>query len=486
MKRLLLLLAVAAPLSPGIAGAQPLHYQPLTVGSRAMGSATAFTAIADDNSAVFHNPAGLPSRERASISGGLTFRRRDVRVLDDFVVLPSGQARLTLRESASVPNFTASAIRFGRTDAQGFRPHTLGAASFRAYTEAFGAGLTLDNARTGLTDQVFVDESLRSQWSGLSYGYRHSERFQLGGSLFLADTRLAHDELLNLYGGSPLAPGLLSGTRVVTADTAVRLRAYHFVLRLGVMVRPSRRWRLGAMLQTPGVPLKATADVTYQANDIDGTTDPPTASFDFVQASGVPARMPIPWELRVGVAHTHSDMVRFSLDVGVVGAVADRPLLKEAERLTLPLETIAPLLSPTTERSYVGNVAVATHIVAREYLEVSVGVLTDLSSAPRVAAREQAVARPRIHRFGFTTALGVLYSPIELAVSFAALFGRGQATGLAISPEERISDFERTSGRSRTFLLQITGATGTAERVVELGEERFGRSPPEPSRETPE
>ncbi|MFI5289783.1 MAG: long chain fatty acid transport protein, partial [Polyangia bacterium] len=58
MKRLALPLALATVFAlPGVAGAAGLS-RPNMVGARAIGLGGAFTAVADDPTAVWHNPAG--------------------------------------------------------------------------------------------------------------------------------------------------------------------------------------------------------------------------------------------------------------------------------------------------------------------------------------------------------------------------------------------------------------------------------------------
>ena len=59
--------AVAALVWPFAAKADDTHYQDFVVGGRAMTMGGAFTAIADDSSGVYYNPAGLADANYSSL-----------------------------------------------------------------------------------------------------------------------------------------------------------------------------------------------------------------------------------------------------------------------------------------------------------------------------------------------------------------------------------------------------------------------------------
>ena len=64
-----LVLLFVTLLSDGILKADQFHYANFLIGERAMGLGGAFTAVADDASGIFYNPAGLGFALNSDISG---------------------------------------------------------------------------------------------------------------------------------------------------------------------------------------------------------------------------------------------------------------------------------------------------------------------------------------------------------------------------------------------------------------------------------
>src|SRR5262245_15418851 len=63
--------AAALAVAASSARAQELPYQNQLVGERALGLAGAFVAVADDASAIFHNPGGLAALDTGGVAGSL-------------------------------------------------------------------------------------------------------------------------------------------------------------------------------------------------------------------------------------------------------------------------------------------------------------------------------------------------------------------------------------------------------------------------------
>jgi hypothetical protein len=110
---------------PGHPAADDTHYQDFLVGEHALGIGGAFTAIADDASAAFYNPAGLALMGRLTISGALSvygYERRGSTALqhgarrDDFIhetPRPSDQRRA--RPDSAASRTTGSATTRSRS-----------------------------------------------------------------------------------------------------------------------------------------------------------------------------------------------------------------------------------------------------------------------------------------------------------------------------------------------------------------------------------
>ncbi|MEO0815174.1 MAG: UPF0164 family protein, partial [Myxococcota bacterium] len=67
MNRLWVSLLLCAAFTASPAHADDTHYQDFVVGGRAVGLGGAFTALADDPSGVFYNPAGIADVEETNL-----------------------------------------------------------------------------------------------------------------------------------------------------------------------------------------------------------------------------------------------------------------------------------------------------------------------------------------------------------------------------------------------------------------------------------
>ena len=125
-------LACAAAMAPAAPRADESHYHDYPVGDRALGLGGAFTALADDASAAYHNPAGLAEVPSSSFSlSGALYGRSKETLEADFPVFVEGgdggfreeRVRGTSRDSGFVTAPTMAAwmlrVREGAPDGTG-------------------------------------------------------------------------------------------------------------------------------------------------------------------------------------------------------------------------------------------------------------------------------------------------------------------------------------------------------------------------------
>lgn len=118
-----------------------------------------------------------------------------------------------------------------------------------------------------------------------------------------------------------------------------------------------------------------------------------------------------------------------------------------------------------TSRNFVPNVAVAGDFFIGKIVMIEAGFFTDLSSAPLIPADPTRYYSPRIHRLGGTMSVGFNVAGISLAVGSTVIYGKGNATGVAVRLEDFTGQFTRTEATSRIVYLHLTGATRAAEDV---------------------
>src|SRR5262245_40892208 len=162
--------AAAFGLPGGGARAQEIPYQSHLVGERSLGLAGAFVAVADDPSAIFHNPGGIPTIDTSAVAGSLWAIVRGRRHVEDGYQTDLGSADLDQSAGLSLPLFLAGVVKFGKKNEDGVHPHALGAALFTPLQRGYRFVDQLDDDDS--VDRLEVRHGDSARWLGLCYGYR--------------------------------------------------------------------------------------------------------------------------------------------------------------------------------------------------------------------------------------------------------------------------------------------------------------------------
>jgi len=453
-----------------VARAQPTHYQAILVGDRSSGLGTAFTGLANDGSAVYYNPAGMVSQERATLTGGLILNAYDRIEIVDGVHTSFGDFGISDRSKPSFPAFASSALRLGRRDEDGQRPYVFAFSSFRLGNDGRNTFVQMPNPSTGLTDTLEETSTYRNTYYGLSFAQRFGRRWSGGVSLFLSQVNSRYfQQLFSVTGPDPFDIDQ-STEASVTYD--LRVKAFYGVLRLGALFQPSERWQLGIMLQPPGFRFKARANVRRQAERYDLSVDPPEGLYAF-DKSGTNARVPVPAEIRVGVAERVGPRVLLTQDLSFVMPIRDQSVFTLDP--VVPGATGTILYPGSTQRTFVCNAALGLQYSPTRYMMLDFGAFTDFSSAPRVEATSSTYQAARIERFGFSGSVVLHNQRHGLAIGLVGVLGRGHAQALDLTADLLAGDplFFSQPARERTVYLSVTGATQVIEDLSNAAVERF-------------
>jgi len=225
-----------------------------------MGLGGAFVAVADDTSALFHNPSGLASLRTSSYAGGLWAFFSGSRRIEDGYTTDLGTISLEHSAKLTLPSFLGGVVKFGKRDPDGVRPHALGAALLSPFTDEYRFVAQVD--AVGAVDRLEARHSDNARWLGVSYAYRVRPGLAFGITVFGANRSVTHDEVELLAREPTGTDASAQGASVARAST-VDVSAYQLIVRLGAHVDLARELRAGIMFQPPGLDVSGSASAEH-------------------------------------------------------------------------------------------------------------------------------------------------------------------------------------------------------------------------------
>ena len=463
-------LALALPLA-STGRADDAHYQDFAVGARGAMLGGAYTAIADDSSALYFNPAGLVDVDRANVSIATSLYGFDRQLTYAKNVDPPRLLReldkypLSAGEINIIPASTGAAL-------------ALGPAIDGKYRHAVAAGLVVPTFRTSVH---YVNRDLdslqlrntsrindRTMIWGAGYAYRWTRALSVGIA-GQATVRLV-DMVDEFDIRSPAASATGRDAYLLTTSS-LNIAHTDVMVACGLKWRLGRRLLFGASLTTPGLSLfqsgefrVRSASGNLETGGNDATTLDETSSQ--VRWSG------LVWPLtsRIGLAYSKPRDFTVSIDASLHAPtryqlVADHcsvpssvlpDLAASCELLggqwheaALPDEVQRRSLLPLqVDRIANVNFNVGIEKTFSRQISVGAGAFTNFSSARPfdVDAHGQLTSLSTqlssVDHYGVTLSLGFFgaYSLSRLGVM--AMYGSGE-TARPVSPTERLSDIAK-------------------------------------------
>jgi hypothetical protein len=447
----------ALALLGGRALAQEGPYSNFLVGERSLGLAGAFVAVADDASAIFHNPGGLASQPTGSASGSLWTLVRGTRLVENGYVTDLGSADLEHSAPMSLPLFLAGVLKFGPKAKDRVRPHALSAAILTPHNVERRFVAQLDEM--GAADRLEVRSEDRARWLGLGYGVRPHRRLSLGVSSFLALRSMQHDEV-ELRARETAPVDSTFGSTLSHAST-LQVDTQHVVIRVGLQAKLARELQGGLMFQVPGIEI----DESAHAESLVTRAGPDPTTVSVLREGNLTANVPMPWELRAGMAwvkRRHQALISLDLSLfGPAGAESDPLPLVESD--TVELGAFVPV---ATYRRTSLRGALGFEALIGDLLPIRGGVFFERSSAPAVVPMSDSYSRDDIDTAGAAFSLGVRTADFDLSVGATGALGFGRGLGLL-----RDEDFDgplgyRSAKVQDTFLMIFVGGAKSAVREI--------------------
>ena len=281
---------LACLISPAAVPADEFHYNNMIIGERAAGLGGAFTALADDASGMYYNPAGIVHSQEKSLSASVNAYYSLSKKYSGVIA----GSDLNRNYSAIVPNFFGIQQPIGSVSF-GFS-YAVPEHAFENMDETFAdlpippemkqhygdPNLRIASYVLNLNTEDSVNEF------GPSVAIKVSETLALGMTLYVhkRDVLFIENELLRLSNGRD------------------RLTNFYFKIRewgtrpiLGLLWKPSDRFSFGAALSRTFV---VDSDATFQQIDHSTLDDQPVLNHQRITSSD---KQEYPWQCRLGAAY---------------------------------------------------------------------------------------------------------------------------------------------------------------------------------------
>ena len=381
--------------------ADEFHYNNMLIGERAAGMGGAFTALADDTSGMYYNPAGIVYAEEKSLSASVNAYYSLSKKYSGVIA----GSDLKRNYSAIVPNF------FGVQQPIG--PVSLGF-SYAVPEHSFE---NMDETFTDLPlpyemKQYYGDPNLRIaryvlnlntedkiNEFGPSVAIRISDTLAFGLTLYVhkRDILFIENELLRLSNGRDQL-------------TNIYVKASEWGTRpvLGMLWKPSERISFGAALSKTFV---ISSDVTYQTTSY-STLDGKAVLDDQRTTSG--DKQGYPWQCRVGVAYRITPSWLVSGDVALYPGFDFDMLWERVERETVVNAALGTEYSPWKDWIF------------------RAGVFTNRSNSPDITPGTSAGSE-KIDMYG--VAGSVSFRVHQSTITIGGNYGHGSGTAHITSEE---------------------------------------------------
>jgi long-chain fatty acid transport protein len=375
--------------------ADSYHYKNIIVGDRASGMGGAYTAISDDPSGLYYNPAGIVYSQGTNVSASANAYHNTKKDYSNVL----GGLGWTRKASSLLPNFFGVVQKMGKG--------------------RFGLAYVVPDSIVEDQDQVFHD--LQSSFGplitdyylnfnnedsihnfGLGYAREITETLSWGVSLFYHHRRIQR---------------ILNQTLLFNDGESEWVNTYYeseedgVMPVLGMMWTPAEKYSFGLSVSRVYITGSRT---TFQGEAQLHTLNPNYASSAaIVSTSRTGERRIYPLNVNFGGAYFASETFLVSADVNYYSSTRDEEFLLDYER------TWAANFSVGTEYYYSPNIALRA------------GIYSNMSAAPEIKAGTDSVTEDDVDLIGLSASVSHFGrgSSLTLGFGYAAGSGDSQVSG---------------------------------------------------------
>ncbi|MDW8095721.1 MAG: hypothetical protein RMI51_02850 [Aquificaceae bacterium] len=385
----------ACLLSAGVVFADEFHYRNFIPGERAAGMGGAYTAISDDPSGAFHNPAGLAliigNKLSVNVNAYHVSDKSYVRVLPRTT---GGADDWTLRSSGLVPNFFGIAQKFG-PGVVGFSYAVTDSISRHQEQVFYNIKSRLPN-RYISRYVININDEDKTYNIGPSYALELSEKLSVGGTLYLhyRSSRIIRNQLVTLDDG-----------QFEWANGYIKNSEYGLKPILGLMLSPVDKVSLGLTLSKVYL-FKSDSRIQETYRGISsagfGIND---VNFDILTNK---RKRDLPYETKAGIAYFPTRTFLISADLAYYTKTDD----------------YEPVL----------NGAVGMEYYLRPSIALRSGLFTDFANTPKLKSN-QTDQRERVDNYGASFSLSYFTKNSAITVGTVYVYGTGKAQIISGQPD---------------------------------------------------
>jgi len=453
------------------AEAQDSNYQDFILGERAMGMGGAFTALSNDPSAAFYNPAGLAMMSRYQISLSLTIYGLEYRAKSKGVRRPEGTIDLDTLRLAVIPTTAGVATKFGSKDRFGRREWATGITVMvpSRYIVYFREGFQINNSN----NLYLLHREDQTFWAGPSIARRFGS-FAIGISGLYVHRDFSW--LLTQTGTTQTCIGTTKPICTVNeADglvSSIEGWVGNLTFRLGLMYEFSTKWRIGLMFGLSSFRLWGEGSLLLQRFVLSRQNKGESPN-QYVEQRHLVTNSTLPWEIRLGSAAKVSPRLLLSFDLAFYAPNSYTLLEVEFSKDTQKKDLELFQYPRKIDRNMVLNFHLGAEYSLTSHVPLRLGFFTNFSSSSddvRLKCSDQACL-PQIQMLGITASIGLEVGHQVLDFGFNASYGYG--TAQRIYHQEGLR-FEPVSKQHLFLYLYLSGLTQVLEYGVNELVKQFG------------
>ncbi len=437
------------------ARADDTHYQDYLVGGRAVVLGGAFTAIADDPSGIYYNPAGIADERHSSLQVSTSLYGFERSSIDQRLGLPvPGVENLEYKRFTELIVIPASAgfiSGFGPKNDNGQHTQAYGVSvmvpSYRSFSTSFTGRLENSTGDAAYLRRV-TDREL---WSGAGWAIRLGDKLRLGLSGYYILRSVADREDVTVH--RPIAGGDTERFDLVTND--VSFTNGNVCLIGGAKYRLLPELSVGLSVQSPSLQAHSNASLAFSRAVSDPDASPPASTFDRLTLTNARSETHYGWVVRAGTAYVRTFKYTLAADVSYHAPVSYTLIDVAPEyRQRLPF-------NPEVRRRGVMNFNAGGEFLVVREVSIGAGVFSNFSTAPAIPKTPNDDYQPHVNLYGLSMTLGYFgeYTLSRLGVVYS--FGHGSDVIPASDIDRVLNDqqgFKRVS-YAQSFFYAFLSST---------------------------